>query len=168
MITVKSNDVLNQNAKLDESIIKEINKGNELIYIIGRPATGKTTLLIKSLQELLQYNENKILFVSLELDKDSISEKIDINEHSNLIIMDNPNVSTEELREILRNDNSIKNVVIDYLQLFDCKNNNKCIDLNKLKQEFNLNVIVSSQISRTLEINEEIINNSDNIILIEQ
>lgn len=141
--------------------IEEIINSNtpKLIALCGKACTGKTTTVVK-LSEYLSYSKNvPIVFFSLELSKECIINKIEHN-NSNLFIVDTPGITTDEIRQHLRNlkrEKDIKFVVIDYLQLVNYDKSkclsrnieieNICKELKELVVELNVSILFTSYLS---------------------
>ena len=131
--------------ELDEIITLDSNK---LILVYGKPAVGKTTFAVKLLNNVVSQNVPS-LFFSLELSKESITnEKADT-----LFIDDTANVTIDYIEGQCRKfkqEQNIKFVVIDYLQLINFKENMKVLGskLKALAEELNVTILVLSQLSK--------------------
>ena len=175
IVKIKTTEAISNDFIVNESIINNDAGYGNLMVIIGRPGTGKTNLSLKIVAKKLLSDKNKVLFIQLEKYKKEIIEilkgynaQID---YSNLSIIDNPLFSIEELESNLKEDSNIKTVIIDYLQLLMLKDNESFEDimlkLKMIKEKFKINIIVTSQINHTLEMNKYILDNADNIIFID-
>lgn len=173
IIKIKSEELLSKDYRLNENIITNIDKDNKITFILGRPGTGKSTMSLIILNHLLISNKNKVLFISLDISKQELKDKLILQNkslnYSNLIVNDKPAISVEEIEDNLKTDNSIKTIVIDYLQLIVSGNENNVISkLEDIKNKFKVNMIIVSQLPVSNEIDTNILSQSDNIILIEK
>ena len=131
--------------ELDEIITLDSNK---LIQVYGKPAVGKTTFAVKLLNNVVSQNVPS-LFFSLELSKESIT-----NENAEtLFIDDTANVTIDYIEGQCRKfkqEQNIKFVVIDYLQLINFKEDMKVLGdkLKSLAEELNVTILVLSQLSK--------------------
>ncbi len=126
----------------------------KLIALCGTMLTGKTTIGIKICEDL-SYNKNlPVVMFSLEQNKRMIIKKCK-NYNSNFIIIDDVNLSTNDIKEKLlklKKESNIKLVVIDYLQLLSY-DKSKCLsrdieiqniirELKELVKELNICIVV--------------------------
>lgn len=142
-----TNGKINNFEELKESIK---NTNDNFIILKGKVNAGKTTTAIK-LVEYFNYNENlKTLFFSLEINEETIRERINVNSN-NLIIYDRP-INIEDIITKIKKLN-VDVVVIDYLQLI--LSNNKDVlfreqrelikeELKKLSKKLNIKILVTS------------------------
>ena len=134
--------------KLYQEVIKIGSK--DLICVASRPGEGKTTILLKLANKLLE-NNNSLVFVSLELLAELLKLKIQNNDCSQFHIVDVPNLTINELSNIIKKimkNTKVDYVFIDYIQLLNCdmKMVNKL--LKELATILNVPFIVSSQLPR--------------------
>lgn len=164
--------------------------------IIGaRPGTGKTAFSLELANRLSQ--NNKVIYFSLEMPMDQLGQrllankskvplenikrgKIDENafQHilkvrdsfskNNLMIIDEANVSIEELARICRNQkrkNGLDCVIVDYFTLLKCesvfkdervKYNYVSEQLRIIAKQLEINIIALSQLSRSVDLRNEI------------
>lgn len=131
--------------ELDEIITLDNNK---FIFIAGEPAVGKTKFALNIINNVASQNIPS-LFFSLELSKESIT-----NENAEtLFIDDSANVTIDYIEgqcRKLKQEQNIKFVVIDYLQLINFKENMKVLGtkLKALAEELNVTILVLSQLSK--------------------
>lgn len=126
----------------------------KLIALCGTMLTGKTTISIKMCEDL-SYNKNlKVVMFSLSQSKDTIINKCN-NYNSNFIIIDDVELTTNDIKEKLiklKEENNIKLVVIDYLQLLSY-DKSKCLsrdveienivkELKGLVKKLNISIVV--------------------------
>lgn len=116
------------------NIIK--NNNGKVIRLKGKACIGKTYTSIK-LVEHFSYNLNiPTVFFSLEMSKETVESKIkDLS--NNLIIIDTPNISIQEICKNIRQlyiDKNVKFVVIDYIQLVSDKEN-KCLSFKEQQKK---------------------------------
>ena len=167
---------------------------SDLIVIAGRPSTGKTSLGLSIAVNILKNSKLAILFLSLEMSKEQIINRLlametDIDPirlktgqfnstdwqkltkimkvvaRLPLFVDDTSKISIQEIRskikDVLFNHNNLGLIVIDYLQLIqnsNSKNENRVQELGDitrslkiLAREFNISIIVLSQLSRNVE-----------------
>lgn len=164
-----------------EKLDKIINMNEpKLITIAGIQNTGKTTLLLNIIDNLLN-QQKSILFFSLEIGKETVLKKL-TSKNKSIYIDDSANVSIRYIKRKVRKmilekemlramkmlsedvaesemllEKNINLIVIDYLQLIDCKDNNlniqECIfkttlELLRLAKEMNIPILITSQVSR--------------------
>ena len=131
--------------ELDEIITLDNNK---FIFVAGEPAVGKTTFALNVINNAVNQNIPS-LFFSLELSKESIT-----NENAEtLFIDDTANVTIDYIEGQCRKfkqEQNIKFVVIDYLQLINFKEDMKDLGskLKALAEELNVTILVLSQLSK--------------------
>jgi len=167
---------------------------SDLIVIAGRPSTGKTSFGLSIAVNILKNSKFAILFLSLEMSKEQIINRLlametDIDPirlktgqfnptdwrkltkimkviaRLPLFVDDTSRISIQEIRskikDVLFNHNNLGLIVIDYLQLIqnsNSKNENRVQELGDitrslkiLAREFNISIIVLSQLSRNVE-----------------
>lgn len=167
---------------------------SDLIVIAGRPSTGKTSLGLSIAVNILKNSKLAILFLSLEMSKEQIINRLlametDIDPirlktgqfnptdwrkltkimkvvaRLPLFVDDTSRISIQEIRskikDVLFNHNNLGLIIIDYLQLIqnsNSKNENRVQELGDitrslkiLAREFNISIIVLSQLSRNVE-----------------
>lgn len=127
----------------------------KLIALCGIMLSGKTTISIQMCEDL-SYNKNlSVVMFSLEQSKSMIIKKCK-NYNSNFIIIDEVNLTTNDIKEKLvklKEENNIKLVVIDYLQLLSY-DKSKCLsrdieiqniirELKEIVKELNITIVVS-------------------------
>lgn len=126
----------------------------KLIALCGTMLTGKTTISIQMCEDL-SYNKNlSVVMFSLEQSKSMIINKCK-NYNSNFTIIDNINLTTNDIKEKLvklKEENNIKLVVIDYLQLLSY-DKSKCLsrdieiqniirEIKEIVKELNITIVV--------------------------
>ncbi|RLA72435.1 MAG: hypothetical protein DRG78_23840 [Epsilonproteobacteria bacterium] len=154
-----------------DKLLKSKNQG-ELIVFASRPNVGKTSLALETVYDKIN-NNNTVLYFSLDLgkeklkirlqaiDKDigiqSIKNDNQIFNNKNLFIDETTYPSINNIKDqikLLVNEQDIKLVVIDYLQLindFDIKNKTITKQLKLLALELNIQIILLSQVKRRVE-----------------
>lgn len=144
-------------------------KENRLIFIGGRPATGKTSSVLYITKDVALNDKIPVIVFSLELGKETCVEKIigdnqslkHIGELSeaNIFIDDTPAIVVDKIREKsirLKNEKKIGLVIIDYLQLIKSNNNEDVyISLKKLSQELDIPIIITSQLKSEIDERED-------------
>ena len=144
--------------------IIEINFPKGIVTLVGaRPAMGKSAFAISMAINLAKRNQ-KFIYFSLEMDKEQVIERIKqqtdekgygtIKER--IIIDDTPGLKISHVRKLLENVPT-DYIFIDYLQLMtsDCKQESPKAELQsfiwalkELAEEFNVAIIVLSQVNR--------------------
>lgn len=119
------------------------NYNKELVIIASRPNQGKTYTTLSCIKESLKVNK-KVLFISLENDKESIKKMLNYKSN-NLVIYDKPLKHTSEISELV--DNNYPDIVyIDYLDLLP--NQEDVINLLKnISVEKNIPIVVAASLS---------------------
>lgn len=119
------------------------NYNKELVIIASRPNQGKTYTIISCIKESLKVNK-KVLFISLENDKESVKKMLNYKSN-NLVIYDKALKHTSEISELV--DNNYPDVVyIDYLDLLP--NQEEAISLlNNISVDKNILIVVAASLS---------------------
>lgn len=156
------------------SKILDNNFNNELITIAIRPDLGYHALISKCIRDDISLNK-KVLYFSLELNKDLMTKRIGIENNDNLLVVDNPIKNLNDMVDII-NEFSPNLIVVDYLHLLP--DTDEAIKLLKnMSIEKNIPIIVFSYISdslnkdldfTTLSLEEFITHNSKLEIVIEE
>ena len=140
----------------------------ELIIVGARPAMGKSTFVQNILRNIVMKEKKSVAYFNLESPKESIVEKLMINnskfEIDRINIEATPNITIDEIckkARDLKKDKNIELLVIDYLQLvrFDksklFSRDREVEEISKslkmLAKELELPIIVTSQLSREPE-----------------
>lgn len=140
----------------------------ELIIVGARPAMGKSTFVQNILRNIVMQEKKPVAYFNLESSKESIVEKLMINnskfEIDKINIEDTPNITIDEIckkARDLKKDKNIELLVIDYLQLvrFDksklFSRDREVEEISKslkmLAKELEILIIVTSQLSREPE-----------------
>lgn len=120
-----------------ESFFEKISGGN-LVFIGGRPGSGKTSIALK-FAEFAAKKKLKMLFFSNEWPAEEISGKID---HDTVSLKSTDNLK-ELIQEIQRTD-GIQYVILDYFQLLHRSENieSEMSDLKKMAEEKDVAVIL--------------------------
>lgn len=119
------------------------NYNKELVIIVSRPNQGKTYTTLSCIKESLKVNK-KVLFISLEKDKESIKKMLNCKSN-NLVIYDKALKHTSEILELV--DNNYPDVVyIDYLDLL--LNQEEVVNLLKnISVDKNIPIVVAASLS---------------------
>lgn len=144
-------------------------KENRLIFIGGRPSTGKTSLVLDITKDVALNDKIPVAVFSLETsikkcvdiivgDNQSLKHIGELSE-ANIFIDDTPAISVNEIREKsikLKNEKNIGLIIIDYLQLIKTKDNEDVsISMKELSQELDVPVIVTSQLTAEIDKRED-------------
>lgn len=144
-------------------------KKNRLIFIGGRPATGKTAILLDIAKDVALNDKIPVAVFSLETsikkcvdiivgDNQSLKHIGELSE-ANIFIDDTPAISVETIKEKcikLKKEKNIGLIVIDYLQLIKANNNEDIsISLKELSQKLDVPVIVTSQLTTEIDKRED-------------
>lgn len=148
-------------------------KDSDLIIIAARPSMGKTSLAL----QIAEYAASKdsVLVFSLEMSKRQLAKRM-INYHEqrigksqaiahlknlNLHIDDKSGIGLSHIRSQCRKikrQHGLSMIVVDYLQLMQGKGDNRTQEigaisrgLKSIAKEFDIPVLVLSQLNRTLE-----------------
>lgn len=173
IIKIKSSEVLNGNTFLNGSKVKLYNREGSILFVLGRLGTGKSKILLRMIKiESVFLPKGKILFISLEQNKDLIKQRFknEFNfniDNPKLIVNDEQKLTIKDIEKIVDADNNIKVLVIDYIELIDSDKLDVIKCLKNMKERFKLNIIVASKLNKSEEVSSHIIENSDNVILIE-
>lgn len=144
-------------------------KENRMIFIGGRPATGKTQMALDITKDVALNDKIPVAVFSLET---SIKECVNIivgdNQtidyinylsEANIFIDDTPAITINEIKEKcikLKNEKNIGLVIIDYLQLLKSNDNeNVYVSLKELSQELDVPVIITSQLTAEIDKRED-------------
>ena len=144
-------------------------KENRLIFIGGRPATGKTSIVLDIAKDTALNDKIPVAVFSLEtsikkcvdliLGENKTLDYIKELSEANIFIDDTPAISVDEIREKsirLKNEKNIGLIVIDYLQLIKANNNEDIsISLKELSQKLDVPVIVTSQLTAEIDKRED-------------
>lgn len=148
--------------KLDELV--NIEKNN-LIVLAGRPATGKSSLAVSIVNNIAVTQNIPTLIFSLEMSEQTILNKMEST--SNIFINDTAGISINKICEEARRmkeEKDIKLIVLDYLQLVSytgteitrAEEVSKISEMLKaLVEELNITIIVTSQLSKTVDERED-------------
>lgn len=144
-------------------------KENKLIFIGGRPATGKTAIVLDIAKDVALNDKIPVAVFSLETsikkcvdiiigDNQSLKHIGELSE-ANIFIDDTPAISVETIKEKcikLKKEKNIGLIVIDYLQLIKANNNEDIsISLKELSQKLDVPVIVTSQLTAEIDKRED-------------
>lgn len=137
------------------NILTEL-KGGELALIGSRPSVGKTFFAINILKNIIVNQNKSACFFSLEMSKIFLEKRfseINFNINNNLLhIIDKPNQTITEIKEIIKSKPSVNIFFIDYLGLIanDEKQNIEEIvrELKSFALEMDVVIIALMQISR--------------------
>lgn len=142
---------------------------NRLIYIGGRPLTGKTSLVLDIAKDVALNDKIPVAVFSLETsikkcvdiivgDNQSLKHIGELSE-ANIFIDDTPAISVDTIKEKsikLKNEKNIGLIVIDYLQLIKTTDNeNVYVSLKELSQELAVPVIITSQLTAEIDKRED-------------
>ena len=144
-------------------------KKNRLIYIGGRPLTGKTSLVLDITKDVALNDKIPVVVFSLEtgikkcvdliLGENKTLDYIKELSEANIFIDDTPAISVDTIKEKsikLKNEKHIGLIVIDYLQLLKTNDNeNVYVSLKKLSQELDVPVIITSQLTVEIDKRED-------------
>lgn len=123
------------------------NFNNELITIAIRPDLGHHALISKCVRDDISLNK-KVLYFSLELNKELMTKRIGIENNDNLLVVDNPIKDLNDMVDII-NEFSPNLIVVDYLHLLP--DADEAIKLLKnVSIDKNIPIIVFSYISDSL------------------
>ena len=135
-----------------EKLDKIINiESPRLVLIGGRPGMMKSTFGLNIVNNISRQNISIGIF-NLETSKEEISKKLD--NVNNLFINDKPAMSINDIcNEIkrLKENNNIKFVLIDYLQLISNDGKDILKELSDLSKDLNITICVISQLTREPE-----------------
>ena len=161
------------------NILKEVInlKKNKLIFIGGRPATGKTSIVLDIAKGVALNDKIPVAVFSLETSiKECVNKIVGDNQslkhigklsEANIFIDDTPAISVKDIREKsirLKNEKNIGLIIIDYLQLIKTNDNeNVYVSLKELSQELDVPVIVTSQLTAEIDKREDKKPNLDDI-----
>lgn len=147
---------------------------NELITIAIRPDLGHHALISKCVRDDISLDK-KVLYFSLELNKDLMTKRIDIEDNENLLVVDKTIKDLNAMVDII-NEFNPNLIVVDYLHLLP--DTDEAIKLLKnVSIEKNIPIIVFSYISdslnkdldfTTLSLEEFITHNSKLELVIEE
>ena len=152
-------------------------KKNRLIYIGGRPLTGKTSLVLDITKDVALNDKIPVVVFSLEtgikkcvdliLGENKTLDYIKELSEANIFIDDTPAISVDTIKEKsfvnttdsnikIKNEKHIGLIVIDYLQLLKTNDNeNVYVSLKKLSQELDVPVIITSQLTVEIDKRED-------------
>lgn len=147
---------------ISKNIYNQFNNDSNLLVIVGKKGTGKTTLLVKFIKFI---KEKNILFLSLDTNvsilkkkfKEYLNEPIDKDN----FFIESQQCSIDDLINKINNYN-IDYILIDYLELL-MESNNKEVVLEKLEKlkEQNKKILLVSLLKDNSDIDENIKNISD-------
>lgn len=144
-----------------DNVISELNNG-ELITISGRPATGKTTLVIDIMNNISKQVDNKILYFALGI---TPFFKNKINSDKVVIIEKVKSIDDVKIKCKKTAADGLSLVVVDYIQLVDAEDvTNNSRDLKQLALELNIPIIAINELARDLEHKPCVLNNCDKLI----
>ncbi len=144
------------NYKSIDNLLDLIN-AKDFVVIASRPGMGKSTLGYKIINSLSQRTKGNILYFNYEISKAQLKSKITGN---NIVVMDDPRITIEQIKSICESTINLSFVVIDYLQLISSSSNNKdsleqmdyiSRTLKLMTLELNIPIIVLSQVYRRIE-----------------
>lgn len=152
-------------------------KENRLIFIGGRPSTGKTSLILDITKEVALNDKIPVVVFSLEtgikkcvdliLGENKTLDYIKELSEANIFIDDTPAISIETIKEKcikLKKEKNIGLIVIDYFQLIEIERESKLkgsemakisLTLKKLAQELNIPIIITSQLKAEIDERED-------------
>ena len=144
-------------------------KENRLIFIGGRPSTGKTSLVLDITKDVALNDKIPVAVFSLETSiKECVNKIVGDNQslkhigelsEAKIYIDDTPAITVNEIKEKcikLKNEKNIGLVIIDYLQLLKSNNNEDVyISLKELSQELDVPVIITSQLTAEIDKRED-------------
>lgn len=142
---------------------------SELIFIGGRPFTGKSTLALSIAENVVEHQKIPILFFSLEMSKEGLldsTKEMGWKNQNDFIIDDEPGISIDDLiirSRAYKKENKIGLIIIDYLQLLSDEGSetmqikmlNITQKLKKLALELSIPIILFSQHLRVVENRED-------------
>ena len=135
-----------------EKLDKIINiESPRLVLIGGRPCMMKSSFGLNRVNNISKQNTCIGLF-NLETSKEQILKRI--NNSNNIFINDTPAMSVNDIcNEIkrLKENNNIKFVLIDYLQLISNDGKDILKELSDLSKDLNITICVISQLTREPE-----------------
>jgi len=141
---------------------------SELIIIASRPGMGKTTFALSMLRRMAYDQKIPCALFSMEMNSAQVIQRLGINtNNTSLLIDDTPLLTILELQSKARklvDEESVKVIFIDYLQLFGMPVNVKGLfetiaeerfyilcKLKLLSLELNVPIIVLSQLNRPVD-----------------
>ena len=141
-----------------DNIVDTINS-NDLIFIGGRPATGKTNFGLKFALEMIKKTNKLALILCLDISEDSMLSRLKTFTKNKTLIDKCRLVGYKEnnsITSIIENFKEVKDlgvIVIDYIQLIktddlDNKSNYILEKLKALANEINTPIVALSQLSR--------------------
>lgn len=151
-----------------DSLIGNFEK-SALIFIVGRPAMGKTAMVTQIAKHWIQNNKKKTMFFSFELGENHLIRRLEkinegpLPENHNIIVDDNPILSVLEMQAICEKIDDLGIVIVDYLQLVnaDCSDprdrtrieviGDACRKLKKIAEKLQVPVVCVSQLHRACE-----------------
>ena len=141
---------------------------SELIVIAGRPGMGKTTFTLSMIRRMAFDQKIPCALFSMEMNSAQVIQRLGINTNNTSLFIDNtPLLTILELQSKARklvDEESVKVIFIDYLQLFGMPVNVKGLfetiaeersyilcRLKLLSLELNVPIIVLSQLNRPVD-----------------
>jgi replicative DNA helicase len=148
--------------------ITQIIQPSELIVIAGRPGMGKSAVALNVIKHMNMYNKYPCALFSMEMNSAQVIQRLGINTSNTSLFIDNtPLLTILELQSKARklvDEESVKVIFIDYLQLFGMPVNVKGLfetiaeersfilcRLKLLSLELNVPIIVLSQLNRPVD-----------------
>ena len=150
-----------------DSLIGNLTK-DALIFIVGRPGTGKTTLALKIVQHMVRDSSKAVLF-SFEHTESQIMCRLEkmnrgpLPEDHNIIVEDNCFLSVTEMQMICEKIDDLGIVIVDYLQLVYADRSKPssgirseeiaviCRELKAMSEKLQVPVVCTSQLHRACE-----------------
>ncbi len=142
---------------------------NTLIFIVGRPAMGKTALVLQIAKHQMERSKKKIMIFSLEAAACWLMRRLEkmndgpLPKNHNIIIDDNPCLSVLDMQDICEKIDGLGMVIVDYLQLIfmdrgkpSCGTRSEdnaviCRELKAMSEKLQVPVVCASQLHRACE-----------------
>ena len=135
--------------------------GDSLNVIAARPGMGKSVFALQCAVGMVKDTDKKIYIFSLEMSRNHAKEKFkELYSRENILFDDIPAITPNQIHARLAGISDLGAVIIDYFQLLlpnPCEQNaaantNKVAgELKVIAREFNIPIICTSQLPRTLE-----------------
>ena len=151
-------------------------KGGQLIMIAARPAMGKTTFAMNVVENVCIKEDKGVLFFSGKMSREKFTKRFlelrsgiapgknnqGIIDDEKLVFVEICSLEIKHIKQYLEKNEKLSLVVIDYLQIMNPSEEESfasrskeilsiLTDLKKLAEEFNISIMVLSQLSRALE-----------------
>ena len=126
---------------------------NRLILLCSRPKVGKSILSLNIVTNIANKGTSVAIF-DVETQKENILERLG-NNVKNIYIDNSTNIKISDIEEKcrkLKDENNIKLVLINYLEVIDSEGNDVSKKLKILAEELNITIILLSQLPIELDV----------------